>query len=256
MQKSLIILFGLVLMGLLGLVILRGKVPEQIGCTMEARVCPDGSSVGRSGPRCEFAPCPEGGEMPQPQGGEEPEEQVKSEVVLPHQQESAFISPLLRAGERVTKKPFGMVITPETSPVQPERFWGYHAGTDFETFEEEAEADVVVRAICSGPVLLKQRASGYGGVVVQRCFRGQEPMTIIYGHLRLKSVEKVVGEELFAGEALGLLGTGESQETDGERKHLHVGIRSGSEVDIRGYVVSKPELEEWIDPCRLFSCVR
>ena len=26
-------------------------------CTMEARVCPDGSSVGRTGPRCEFAPC-------------------------------------------------------------------------------------------------------------------------------------------------------------------------------------------------------
>lgn len=27
-------------------------------CTMEARVCPDGSAVGRSGPNCEFAPCP------------------------------------------------------------------------------------------------------------------------------------------------------------------------------------------------------
>jgi len=27
-------------------------------CTQEARVCPDGSSVGRSGPNCEFAKCP------------------------------------------------------------------------------------------------------------------------------------------------------------------------------------------------------
>jgi len=27
-------------------------------CTMEAKVCPDGSSVGRTGPNCEFAPCP------------------------------------------------------------------------------------------------------------------------------------------------------------------------------------------------------
>jgi hypothetical protein len=26
-------------------------------CTMEAKLCPDGSSVGRSGPNCEFAPC-------------------------------------------------------------------------------------------------------------------------------------------------------------------------------------------------------
>lgn len=29
-----------------------------IVCTMEAKLCPDGSAVGRSGPKCEFAPCP------------------------------------------------------------------------------------------------------------------------------------------------------------------------------------------------------
>lgn len=27
-------------------------------CTMEAKICPDGSAVGRSGPNCEFAECP------------------------------------------------------------------------------------------------------------------------------------------------------------------------------------------------------
>jgi len=27
-------------------------------CTMEAKICPDGSSVGRQGPNCEFAQCP------------------------------------------------------------------------------------------------------------------------------------------------------------------------------------------------------
>lgn len=27
-------------------------------CTMDAKVCPDGSSVGRQGPNCEFAACP------------------------------------------------------------------------------------------------------------------------------------------------------------------------------------------------------
>lgn len=27
-------------------------------CTMEARMCPDGSAVGRVGPNCEFEPCP------------------------------------------------------------------------------------------------------------------------------------------------------------------------------------------------------
>ena len=31
-----------------------------VGCTLEAKICPDGSAVGRSGPNCEFAPCPPG----------------------------------------------------------------------------------------------------------------------------------------------------------------------------------------------------
>src|SRR4051812_48908440 len=30
----------------------------QVFCTMEAKQCPDGSYVGRSGPKCEFAACP------------------------------------------------------------------------------------------------------------------------------------------------------------------------------------------------------
>lgn len=36
-------------------------------CTQEAKVCPDGSAVGRTGPDCEFAPCPEP-PMPIPPG--------------------------------------------------------------------------------------------------------------------------------------------------------------------------------------------
>lgn len=34
-----------------------GDDPEPVACTMEARQCPDGSWVGRSGPNCEFV-CP------------------------------------------------------------------------------------------------------------------------------------------------------------------------------------------------------
>lgn len=33
-------------------------MPAQIACTREAKVCPDGSSVSRGGPNCEFAACP------------------------------------------------------------------------------------------------------------------------------------------------------------------------------------------------------
>lgn len=31
---------------------------ENVVCTLDARVCPDGSSVGRVPPSCDFAPCP------------------------------------------------------------------------------------------------------------------------------------------------------------------------------------------------------
>ncbi len=40
------------------------------GCTKEAKVCADGSSIGRSGPDCAFASCPEdkGPTTPPPEG--------------------------------------------------------------------------------------------------------------------------------------------------------------------------------------------
>ncbi|MCB1840279.1 MAG: hypothetical protein H6858_04015 [Rhodospirillales bacterium] len=34
------------------------EIKEPIVCTMEAKLCPDGSYVSRTGPHCEFAPCP------------------------------------------------------------------------------------------------------------------------------------------------------------------------------------------------------
>ncbi len=36
---------------------------EEVACTMEAKLCPDGSYVGRTGPECEFAACPGSGEV-------------------------------------------------------------------------------------------------------------------------------------------------------------------------------------------------
>lgn len=34
------------------------SVPATVACTMEAKICPDGSAVGRSGSNCEFTACP------------------------------------------------------------------------------------------------------------------------------------------------------------------------------------------------------
>lgn len=36
----------------------RGDNTNIVGCTLEAKLCPDGSSVGRTGPNCAFADCP------------------------------------------------------------------------------------------------------------------------------------------------------------------------------------------------------
>lgn len=35
-----------------------GVNESPVACTMEAKICPDGSSVGRVGPNCEFSDCP------------------------------------------------------------------------------------------------------------------------------------------------------------------------------------------------------
>lgn len=162
---------------------------------------------------------------------------------------AGFVAPLDRASERVTQKPFGIYITPANSPVQPEKFTGYHTGTDFEIFPEELNAAVSVRAICDGTLKLKETASGYGGVAVESCMLNEEAVTVIYGHLNLASVTPNTGDSLAAGETFAVLGADKSTETDGERKHLHLGIHRGSATNIKGYVASQGELSGWADPC-------
>ena len=57
LSRWLILLFGLVIVLFTAVILLNRRNPIQ-ACTMDAKVCPDGSSVGRVLPNCEFAPCP------------------------------------------------------------------------------------------------------------------------------------------------------------------------------------------------------
>src|SRR4030042_6286268 len=132
----------------------------------------------------------------------------------------AFKVPLNRAGERILKKKFGQYITPQNSPVQPEKFRGYHTGVDFEIFPEELNVDVLVRAVCDGKLALKKTATGYGGILIESCQLNSEPITIVYGHLKLASIIKKAGDTLVKGEKIGILGKAYSVETRGERKHF------------------------------------
>lgn len=43
---------------LVSVLIIFKKTNINTACTMEAKICPDGSVVGRSGPKCEFTACP------------------------------------------------------------------------------------------------------------------------------------------------------------------------------------------------------
>lgn len=164
-----------------------------------------------------------------------------------------YAAPMDQAKKRITKKTFGLYVTPETSPVQPDKFRGFHAGVDWEVFADELDKDVPVKAVCSGNLRMKKMASGYGGVAVQDCKLGGELITVIYGHMKLASISLKVGEPISAGEKIGLLGADKSVETDGRRKHLHLAFHQGEKINIKGYLEKKQDLDEWIDPC-LYVC--
>jgi murein DD-endopeptidase MepM/ murein hydrolase activator NlpD len=155
--------------------------------------------------------------------------------------------PIADALQRITKKPFGIHVSPGHSPVSPERFTGYHTGVDFEAFASETNAIVPVYAICTGTLAIKEMARGYGGMAVQRCVIAGQNVTVVYGHLKLASIAAKIGQKLSGGEQLGILGKGYSAETDGERKHLHLGIHKGTAINTSGYVAAAAQLSGWID---------
>ena len=148
--------------------------------------------------------------------------------------------------ERVTKKPFGIYITPEISPVQPERFSGYHTGVDYEIFSDEQDVDVPVYAICGGEIVAKRAVRGYGGVVIQSCKLDGQELRVLYGHVSLPSIPWSTGDFAAPGAQIAVLGQ-PPDETGGERKHLHLGVHKGAAVDLRGYVGAREELEQWVD---------
>ena len=162
--------------------------------------------------------------------------------------------PSVQTNNRIIKKPFGIFIMPETSPVQPERFQGYHTGVDFEIFEDELGREVKVKAICDGDVIVKRSVSGYGGVLVQECVLNEQVVTVLYGHLNIDTMQIDVGEILYTSDVVGLLGDDNSKQTDFERKHLHMGIHKGNDINFQGYVQNKESLNAWIDVCIVVKC--
>ncbi len=163
---------------------------------------------------------------------------------------AAFREPLPDAASRATPLYFGLQVMPDAAhnPIDPpERFEGYHVGTDFEVAQEELETDVPVFAICSGEIIYSGFAEGYGGLIVQHCSLNGEAVTVLYGHLLVVSLAENK-TSVGAGTQIALLAPPRSGDSDGNRKHLHLGIHRGTEPDYRGYVQTKEELDGFIDP--------
>lgn len=58
--------------------------PSGKACTQEAKICPDGSSVGRTGPNCEFAPCPTTSSSATTQDGKYISKKFKISFIVPN----------------------------------------------------------------------------------------------------------------------------------------------------------------------------
>ena len=82
MHKKIIIVCSLlaILIATFFIIRFQNQIPAEVACTMDALVCPDGSSVGRVGPSCEFAACPPVADTP------------KEPVVLHSPKQGAIVS--------------------------------------------------------------------------------------------------------------------------------------------------------------------
>lgn len=170
----------------------------------------------------------------------------------PVQEEAArLVYPIDNFESGITLKSFGTTITPATSPVQPERFSGYHTGVDVEA--GEIQGDVFVYSIAEGTVVAARTMDGYGGVMLVQYTFEDAPILALYGHLDPSSFTATVGETVTVGEALGILGEGYTDETDGERKHLHFALMPGETLNYLGYVQSEAALSGWLDPIVFFE---
>jgi murein DD-endopeptidase MepM/ murein hydrolase activator NlpD len=186
-----------------------------------------------------------------PQVASVPKQAPATQLNKPAPQPAALVYPIADFLPRITKKFYGTYVTPQNSPVQPERFTGYHTGVDVEY--TDVTADVPVVAIAPGTVVVSEYASGYGGVMmIRHTIRGKQYL-VLYGHLRPSSMLRV-GTTVAMSQRIAVLGTGYSSETDGERRNLHFDILKGSTINIKGYVPTLAELHAgWYDPLVFFK---
>jgi putative hemolysin len=58
-MKGNILIIGILLISVIFSFGCTSNNNQVTACTMDAKICPDGTAVGRIAPNCEFAPCPD-----------------------------------------------------------------------------------------------------------------------------------------------------------------------------------------------------
>ncbi len=154
-----------------------------------------------------------------------------------------IVLPIDEYGARKNLKIFGEYIQ--------DRFTGYHVADDIEY--TDIESDTHVRAMADGEVEIVQFASGYGGMIKIKHQIDNQTIHSIYGHIALDSAKVKAGDQVKAGQFLANLGVNNSEESDGERKHLHFGLYAGDENRINGYEQEASVVSKWINPEDFFA---
>jgi murein DD-endopeptidase MepM/ murein hydrolase activator NlpD len=125
---------------------------------------------------------------------------------------------------------------------------GYHTANDIEVTSEERNSAVPVYSVANGTVRQINKVSGYGGLaVIEYNINGQD-YTAYYGHIDLSTAAIKAGDKVEAGQKIAELAPACSPANGNTRKHLHFGMHSGKSIAVAGYVNTKAELSNWVDP--------
>lgn len=127
-------------------------------------------------------------------------------------------------------------------------YGGYHTAVDLEVTPGERNTAVPVYSIAAGVVRQASHVNGYGGLVVVEYTIDGNVYTAYYGHVDLGAVKVKAGSRVSAGQKLAELAPACSSANGNTRKHLHFGMHKGKNVVVAGYVNTKAELGNWIDP--------
>ncbi len=167
----------------------------------------------------------------------------------------SFFYPMDKYNERQSVKGFGQFIDDQFYKGKENlfpynRFYGYHAGVDLETFADEKSKPIPVFAISSGTITYVGSLSGYGGVILLKL--DGENVTALYGHVKIKDLQFKIGAHIDINDSpivITYLGDEFSSETSGERKHLHFAIHKGTDLYFHGHETSPSILDKkWYDP--------